>query len=110
MQKHDFLVKFISPSDVDASRAARDFASAVEEKGIESDLIGSNETQDAGVIVGIILGSAAIVEVARGIADFVRRYNVSDVEVVGKHKTVRISDVNHKDLVELVARVSEAID
>ena len=110
MRNHDLTIKFISESDADAANAARDFSSAANEKGIDSEIIGSSETQDAGVIVGIILGSAAIVEIARGIADFVRRYNVSDVEVVGRHKSVRISDVNHKDLVELVARLSKTID
>ncbi len=109
MQSHDFLVTFIAESDVDAGAAAREFAAFLTQSGTGANLISDNETQDFGVVVGIVLGSAAIVEIARGIADYVRRYNVSDVEVVGKRTTVRISNVRSADLNEIVTKLTEAV-
>lgn len=110
MKAYDLKVRFFSGSDVASGRAASNLSGALTEKGIEAEVVADESTQDAGTIVGIILGSAAIIEIARGIADYIRRYNVSDVEFEGKSGTVRLTNVHKKELTELIEKISEVVE
>ncbi len=109
MQRYDLQVKFIAETDMAASQSASQLHDALEQRGFECDVLADENTQDAGAIIGIILGSAALIEVARGIADFIRRYNVSDIEFEGKSGVVRVSNVRNKDISELVEKISEVV-
>lgn len=110
MKAYDLKITFISESDVASSQSASGLTGTLTETGIDAEIVADENTQDAGTIVGIILGSAAIIEIARGIADYIRRYNVSDVEFEGKSGRVRVSNVHKKELPEIIEKISEVID
>lgn len=110
MKAYDLKVRFISESDVAASQSASNLSGTLAEKGIDAEVVADESTQDPGTIVGIILGSAAIIEIARGVADYIRRYNVSDVEFEGKSGTIKITNVHKKELPEIIEKISEVVD
>lgn len=110
MQHFDLQVKFFADSEMSSSRSARQLNDTLGQKGYDSKVVANEITQDAGTIVGIILGSAALIEIARGIADCIRRYNVNDIEFVGTSRTVRISNVHRKDVSELLEQISKVVE
>lgn len=110
MLEYDIILNFTSDDEAFTALAVGNLAAYLKHANIRSSVIPNPQSQDLGTAIGVILGSAAIIELARGIADYVRRFHVSDIEVVGKTKVVRIKNVSQKSLPELVEKISLAID
>nr|WP_320141683.1 hypothetical protein [uncultured Cohaesibacter sp.] len=110
MDHFDLSIKFNLKNNADASFAASDLEQFYRESGIDCTRYSNEKTQDLGSIVGIILGSASLTVIARGVADRIRRYNVCDIEIVGKTRTIKIKDAPKSSIEELTKSIAEVVE
>ena len=102
----DLTIHFISENDAAAGLATQGFSQYLNGMEVENEIVPNDATQDAGTIIGIILGSAAAIELAKGIAAYIKRYGVSDIEVSNGDKTIKITNVPNAQVGEIADKIS----
>lgn len=102
----------VNSKDAKSSMLAVDYLERRLSKVSELERYSDNKgTQDAGAILAIILGSAFLVEIAKGIADLIRRDRSAAVEVVRSDGTkVIISGISCKTAEDVFQELQTLFD
>ena len=106
---YDILIEVASSNDRAASQLTKELLDTVSGIVEKSQITNQNDSQDFGTILAIVLGSAAIVEVAKGIADRIRRDRNSTVILKAKNgNELEISGVSEQAAVEILEFLKDA--
>lgn len=101
------IIAFPGVSDAEANMLAGSLTPAIREMDphVSVQRRRTNpESQDAGIILGIILGSAAISTVAKGIAAWLARHSGTEIEIqLPDGTSVRVKNASGHDTAETVA-------
>lgn len=66
------------------------------------------EAQDIGTILVVILGSKVAIEIAKGIADWLRQRNTSKIKITAGNKTIEVDHLSVRsaeDLSDMLSRL-----
>jgi hypothetical protein len=94
-------MKFEIVVDAESSRAAgtlaKDIADNLRAKGVAVEGVPSPMTQDLGATLILVLGTAAAVEVAKGIADRLRRDRSSSVKLTNdRGESIEVAGISEE--------------
>lgn len=93
MQYH-VSVGLRADTDATSSSATTLLINRLHQRQITSEIIPCPEKLDFGTTISIILGSAAIIELAKGISDVLRRYRSTTIIIERDGRRVEISNTN----------------
>lgn len=90
----------------EAQEIVQEMNTDIEEQGIRTEIIKERkDTQELGTILAIILGSKAIVEIAKGIADYIRKRSEVKITVKKEDGTVLIENARSKDIAPVLTQL-----
>lgn len=93
--RFEILVK--SSNSREAGALARDIASNLGSRGVRTEVVSDPLTQDLGATIVLVLGTAAAVEVAKGIADRIRRDRSSSIRLTNdRGESIEISGISEE--------------
>jgi hypothetical protein len=91
---HDFTILVMAENAADRDDLTADLEACLKgfHQSVEAERTGAGKgTQDAGAVIGVVLSSAAIVAVARGIAAWLRMRQSAELVVECKKSGVKVS-------------------
>jgi hypothetical protein len=86
-------INFVGANAADASRLAEDLANYLKTfgNGVDAEVTGgSSDTMDLGATVVLVLGTPAVIALARGVADWIRKQGDPDLVIKTKDGSVEV--------------------
>lgn len=97
-------------SDSDTSLAHLEVRDFLLSQGIEAETRSADGRQDLAAILTVVLGSAFAVTIAKGIAERIAKYRISEVDIQIRDKRVVVKNVREKMVPELTSEITAILE